>query len=290
MKNIENNKGLAYTAIFAIAVAKAFLNEIFVYPNSFAPSGVSGIAAMIQHSTGISEGFVTFAINIPLLIIAWKELSKPYALKTVTYLSAFSVANIIFQRMDFSGIAFLAKDGGEAIMASVAAGVFGGLSFATCLKLGGCTGGTDIIAAYFNKKKPEYDMVWVNSALTGVVAFAAFFVYGKNYASVILCLIYIFVSSLITDRLLKGAKQAIQFEVFTKNPEEMSRQIMTELAHGCTLIRAEGMYSHRDVAMIVCVVNKRQVVDFENIINQYPGSFAVISSVNSTFGNFKKVK
>ena len=30
--------------------------------------------------------------------------------------------------------------------------------------------------------------------------------------------------------------------------------------------------------------------DFENIINQYPGSFAVISSVNSTFGNFKKVK
>lgn len=276
--------------IILTAVAKAFLNEIFVYPNNFAPAGVGGIAAMVQYATGFSEGFFSLIVNIPLLLIAWKVLSKSYALRTFTYIVVFSVSNIIFQRSDLSEFAYIATDGGERVMAAIAAGVFGGLAFSCCVRLGGSTGGTDILAGYINKKAPEYDIVWVNFALTAVVAFASFFVYGRNYSSVILCMIYVFVSSRISDSIFKGAKAAIQFEVFTKDPEAMSKQIMTELAHGCTLVRAEGMYSHNNVAMIVCVVNKRQVVDFEKIIKQYPGSFAVLSSVNSTLGNFKKVK
>lgn len=41
---------------------------------------------------------------------------------------------------------------------------------------------------------------------------------------------------------------------------------------------------------MICVINKHQVADFERIIRKYPGSFAVISSVSSTYGNFKKIK
>ena len=43
----------------------------FVNPANFAPSGVDGIALMTQQLLGINMGYVSLAINIPLLIIAW---------------------------------------------------------------------------------------------------------------------------------------------------------------------------------------------------------------------------
>ncbi len=42
--------------------------------------------------------------------------------------------------------------------------------------------------------------------------------------------------------------------------------------------------------MLVCVINRRQIVDFERIIRKYDNTFAYISTVNGIVGNFKKIK
>ena len=50
----------------------------FVNPANFAPSGIDGIAMMVQKLFGINIGYTSLAINIPMLIIAWFLISKKY--------------------------------------------------------------------------------------------------------------------------------------------------------------------------------------------------------------------
>ena len=90
----------------------------------------------------------------------------------------------------------------------------------------------------------------------------------------------------MSDIILKGGKEAIKFEVVTNNPEEISKAIISQLHHSVTLIHATGMYSHLDKSLLICVVNKHQIMDFQNILKKFPDTFAYISTVNETMGNF----
>ncbi len=281
---------LQYVLLICLAIIAAFSFEIFVYPNDFAPSGVAGISTMIQYLFGISVGYLTFLINLPMLIVAFFALNRRYAVRNLVYLSAFGVASVVLQRMDLTPIIFKAQDGGGAILAAVAGGAFYGVIFSMTVKLGASTGGTDIIAAFINKKYPEIDTVWIIFILNVAVAAISFFVYGFNYAAVILCIVNSYATSRVGDMFIKGPQSAAKFEVVTKHPEELAKELMATLHHGCTVVPAKGMYSGEDRGMLICVVNRRQVVEFERIVAKYDDTFAYISTVNKTIGLFHRVK
>ena len=72
--------------------------------------------------------------------------------------------------------------------------------------------------------------------------------------------------------------------------DEIDAEIFTRLKHGATRLQATGAYSHANKDVIICVVNKRQIVEFKNILKEYPDTFAFVETVNETFGNFARVK
>ena len=49
------------------------------------------------------------------------------------------------------------------------------------------------------------------------------------------------------------------------------------------------MYSETPRAVLICVVNRHQIVRFQEILSEFPDAFAYVSTVNETLGNFKKV-
>ena len=171
----------------------------------------------------------------------------------------------------------------------MAAGVVSGAVYGWVIRQNGSTGGTDIVAAWVRKKHPEASLVWLIFSLNAAVAVLSFFVYGCQFEPVILCLIYCYLSSSISDTILKGGKSAMKFEVVTRQPEELSRQLMQQLRHGVTVLQAEGMYSETPRSLLICVVNRHQVVRFQEILARFPDTFACVSSVNETWGNFKHV-
>ena len=181
-------------------------------------------------------------------------------------------------------------DGHDTIFPVIISGVISGFVYGICLKHNSSTGGTDIVGSFIHKSKPEFNTVWIIFSINTAVAISSFFVYGLNYQPVILCIIYSFVSSKIGDAIFKGANSAVRFEVITTHPDEIGQEIMTTLRHGCTLISATGLYSGTKQSLLVCIVNPRQMVDFENILKKYDNTFACVGSVSRTFGNFKKIK
>lgn len=292
IRKFGNTRVFRYLAIALFAVAYALIYEIFVFPNSFAPAGINGIVTMIQYLFRFKVGYLSLIINLPMLAVAWFVLDRSYALRTLTFTLIFSGTLLVSERLGIaeSGIIFEATDTGGRLLAAIAAGLFNGFLYSMSVRMGGSTGGTDVVGEFIHHARPEYNTVWVIFTINAIVAVASFFVYDLKYEPVILCAVYIFVNSRTSDSIFKGNRAAAKFEVITTQPEQLSHELITTLRHGCTVIRAEGMYTHSNRAMLVCVINRRQVVDFERIIRKYDNTFAYISTVNGIVGNFKKIK
>ena len=289
--NTKAKMVLDYLIVTVIAVLGALNFQVFVFPNNFAPSGLNGILTIIRHVFGINFGMLYLFLNIPLLAAAFFVLrSKKYVIATFIYVVVFSVSSILLKNLDLSKLMFSGGDGGERIMAAVAAGVFSGFNYSVAIRLGGCTGGLDIVAALVIHKKPSINLVWLVFGINVGVATLSFFAYGMDYAPVILCIIYSFVTSRIGDLILKGARTAAKFEIITSNPEELSQALMSQLHHGCTVLPARGMYSHTDKSLLICVVNRRQIADFERVLRNFEDTFVVVTPVTRTYGNFKHIK
>jgi uncharacterized membrane-anchored protein YitT (DUF2179 family) len=79
----------------------------------------------------------------------------------------------------------------------------------------------------------------------------------------------------------------MKFEV-SPAEEELSGSFAA-VHHGVTVLQAEGMYSETPRCLLICVVNRHQVVRFQEILARFPDTFAYVSSVNETLGNFKHV-
>lgn len=271
------------------ALISALVYEIFVFPNVFAPAGINGITTIIQYLFNFSVGYMSLLVNIPLLTVAFLFLNKPYAVKSLIFVLTFSVSVLVLDRIDLSALEYHTVNGTSTVLAPVAAGAINGIIYACVIRMGGSTGGTDIIAAYIKKKKPHMNFVWIIFSLNIFVAIISYPVYHYKLEPVICCIIYCFVTSNISDTVLRGEKQALKFEVVTSHADELSAQLMRELHHGVTVVNATGMFTNSNKKLIICVINKQQIVEFQQIIGQYSDTFAVVSSVSQTVGNFKKI-
>ncbi len=277
----------SYAAVAGLAAVMGISYELFVFPNAFAPAGINGLATMIQYLLHVNIGYVSLLINVPLILLAWRKVDPGFARRTLVFVLVFSGVTLALGRMDLSGIAY--DTGSSAILGPVAAGVVSGAVYGFVIRQNGSTGGTDIVAAWVRKKHPEASLVWLIFSLNAAVAGLSFFVYGCQFEPVILCLIYCYLSSRISDAILKGGKSAMKFEVITRQPEELSRRLLAELHHGVTVLSAEGMYSETPRFLLICVVNRHQVVRFQEILSAFPDTFAYVSGVTETLGNFKHV-
>ena len=287
MKRFLGSTWGSYLAVAGLACLMGVSYELFVFPNAFAPAGINGLATMLQYLLHINIGYLSLLINLPLILLAWKKVDPDFARKTLAFVLVFSAVTLILGQVDLSGIAY--DTGSSAILGPVAAGVVSGAVYGWVIRRNGSTGGTDIVAAWVRKKRPEASLVWLIFSLNAAVAALSFFVYGYQFEPVILCLIYCYLSSSISDAILKGGKSALKFEVITRQPEALSHQLMDQLHHGVTVLQAEGMYSETPRCLLICVVNRHQVVQFQEILSQFPDTFAYVSGVNETLGNFKHI-
>ena len=282
-------KVLTYCVIIVIALAAAVNYEIFVFPNRFAPSGLNGICTMIQHLFGISVGYLSLVINIPLAIVVYRKISKPLAVRSMVYVVTFSIALVILDHVDLSRLYYVTDNGTSTILGPVVAGIIYGACYSLLLQASAYSGGTDFIAAIIHKRRPEQNTLWLIFMLNTVVAGISFFVYDYRIEPVILCILYSFTSSTVTDKMAKSGRSALRFEIVTDYPQEISDAIINQLHHSATLIPGKGMYLGKETNILICVVNKSQMAALSRIIRRYPNTFAVMSSVSEVMGNFKRL-
>ena len=276
-----------YLVIAIVALVAAVNYELFVFPNQFAPSGLNGICTMVQHITGISVGYLSLFINVPLAIWCYVEVSKPVAMRSMVYVVTFSLGLVILDHVDLSAFAYATDNGTSKILGPLVAGIIQGYIFSILMKASAYSGGTDFISAIVHKRDPSKSVMGFSFTLNVFIAIASYFVYGYQMEPVILCILYSFMSSTVGERLQKSGKEAICFEIITDFPLEITGDIIAKTGHSTTLIPAVGMYSGKETNMLICVVNKTQAATVSRIIRKYPNTFAVMDPVSEVMGNFK---
>ncbi len=291
-----------YSVICIVASLLALVYHLFIVPNHFAPAGLNGIATMVQYKLGFSIGYFSLIINIPLCIFAYFFVNKEFAIKSLVFCLTYSGVYLLLGKINLTALQYITYSSaegytGETVFPCLIAGLFGGFTYGTCVRLNASTGGTDIVSKAISTKKPMLDFFWITFAINAAVAFVSLFVYGTegdtfrlDYKPACLCILYCFMSSFLGGRILQGHKTAYKFIVITRNAEELEADILQYLHHSATRLYGKGVYSEDDKVILLCVVNKHQLADFKNLLKKYPGTFTLIETVNETVGNFKKIK
>ena len=278
-----------YLVIVFLALGASLNYEIFIFPNQFAPSGLNGICTMIQYITGISVGYLSLLINVPLALWCYYEVSKSMATRSMVYVVTFSIGILILDRVDLSFLYYTTENGTSKILGPLVAGIIQGWVYSILMKASAYTGGTDFISAIVHKRNPNKSVLGFSFTINVFIAISSYFVYGYQMEPVILCILYSFMSSTVGERLQKSGREAICFEIITDFPLEISGDIIARTGHSTTLIPAKGMYSNKETNMLVCVVNKAQAAAVTEICRSYPNTFTIMDPVGQVVGNFKNM-
>ena len=166
-------KALTYLVIVFLALGASLNYELFVFPNQFAPSGLNGICTMIQHLSGISVGYLSLLINVPLAIWCYYEVSKPIATRSMVYVLTFSIGLLVLDKVDLTAFHYATENGTSKILGPLVAGIIQGFVYSILMKASAYTGGTDFISAIVHKRNPNKSVLGFSFTLNVLVLFPA---------------------------------------------------------------------------------------------------------------------
>ncbi len=268
--------------IIAASMLSAIGLHMFVNPAGFAPSGVDGIATMLQSTLGINMGYTSLLFNVPLLIGAWFLLSKKYVVYTLLYTLMSSLMLILAETVEL----YQYVTNTNTWIAVVTSGFLLGLRTGLLIKHGGSSGGIDIIACIIQKKRPYFNVETLISVISYTIIGFSFFVYG-NLESILMAISQTVVFNITMNAVLKPTRNAVEVKIITNDAEALKSDILHELKHGATVLRCQGMYTGGERDMIVTVINIRQLNELMQISKKYPNTFIYYDTVNGVWGNFR---
>lgn len=253
----------------------------FASPNNIAPGGATGIATVLNYLFSLPIGMTVLAINIPLILLAWKFLGIKFIEKT-------AVATVVMSVMLDVLKPFLPHYNGDRLLAAVFGGICAGAGLAIFFLRNATSGGTDILAFLLLKKYPNIStgrIVFIIDMAIVVLSGVAY----KNAESSLYALIYIFISTQLIDKLMYGQMNAKALTIITKKPDEVVKVITTEFSRGATVIDAKGGYTNEKKTIIYCVVRKNQTVEVTRRVKKCDdAAFIIISQADQVIGDFAK--
>ena len=274
----------------------AFAWTGIINPANGMGGGATGFARLICELTGgidgggIPIGVTFFVFNAVFLIICVLLLGAKFGIKTIYAIFMTSVLMTLFEGILPREGLFpeLAQD---PLLSSILGGVVMGIGVASCLLMGGSTGGSDLIAmivTHYKNLSYSQVVVFVDIFIIG----ASYFVFGGNIMITIYGAITTAVFGYATDVVLSGNKQSLQIFVFSKDYEAISEVVSNKLERGVTLLNGTGYYSKKDVKIVMIVCRKSELGMMMRAIKSVDSNaFISVANVMGVYGEgFDKYK
>ena len=263
--------------------------RVIIIPMHLYSGGFTGIAQIILY---LAEkvfhlvppqnidltGIVLWILNIPLLILCWKIVSRTFMIRTL--------ATVLFQSLCMVLIpAPEAPLFNNMLTCVLIGGAVSGLGVGITLISGGCGGGIDTLGIYCSKKMRGFSvgrisllincMVYLFGAVTGSLEIAVYSV------------LYSLVASMVMDRIHTQNITSCAF-IITKK-DEFSRQIIQRLNRGCTVWEGTGGYKNESTHIIMTAVSKYELRTLDKIVRDVdPDAFITCTDNVSVTGKFEK--
>lgn len=277
-------KAMIGTFLFAFAI------NIFIVPNSLYNSGVLGISQLIRNlivhlfdiETKIDiSGIIYFLINVPLFILAYKEVSKTFFARTLICVAAQTIFLTLIPTLETPIVE-------ELITSVLIGGILAGIGCGMMLSAGGSSGGTDIVGIVISSRNRRLSVGKLGLIINIFIFAICGILYGPQI--MIYSIIYTVFLTLLVDNTHEQniCSTAI---VFTKNePTKILNYVKEELNRDGTYWEATGGYKSSKTYITYIVLSKYELQRLERHINELDNSaFLVKADGVGIDGNFKKV-
>lgn len=296
----------------------------------FFSGGVTGASQLIVGliekfggSTTIRNyiGVFVALINIPLLLIGWRGVSKHFVILTIISIALQSILMSLIQTFTVSPFIFLLSNGegvgegivdafmngkfnilvsdsnliaeemfkqtmqpGTRLLLAIIGGLVTGFGGALCLKGGGSTGGMDIISNYLVvKKRVPFTKYQFLVDITIICASSLISVENVLY-TIIRVIVYMKVL-----QALYQTYQTTRIEIITDKADELKKALLKNFCHSMTIYDAIGGYSNMSKKVIEIYANNFETPEYLSLINEVdPKAFVITTKVKTLRGNYNQ--
>lgn len=271
---------LVGSLIYAVSV------NVFTAPNHIVLGGITGISTIVNYRTGLPIGMLSLILNIPIFVCAIIEIG--YKLVGKTMVATVFVSGAI----DIVGM-LVPKYVGSQMLAAIFGGCLEGAGLSLVFMRGATTGGTDLVARLLGRHFRTMSMGRLMLSVDIVIVLASAVVYG-SIESALYAGIAIFVSTKLIDTILYGTDIGtgkVLFIMSEKNAE-ISREILSDIDRGVTVLKSRGAYSGRDGEVLLCAVRRYEVYKVKDLVHAIDkNAFIIVGDAGEITGEgFRQVK
>ena len=253
--------------------------NVFLSHAQLLSGGATGVGLLIEYTTKIPAGIIVFLINIPLLAISLKKLSRSFTIYTTIAMLSLSISLMITKPL----ASLINIDGLDLLLYCIYGGVLCGVGYGLVFLRNGSTGGTDIVTMLIRKKYSNFNIGSLGFLLNLIIIIIGAFIFGLPQA--LYTLISLFIQSFVLDQMLKGFSSKKLLLILTKKEHEVINYVIKDLHRGITSLFAEGEYTHDKKKMLYCIVTSRQMIELKNAVHQIdPSAFITIVDISEVRG------
>lgn len=253
--------------------------EIFLVPNRIIDGGIVGISIITSHLSGWPLGIFLTVLNLPFLLIGYKQIGKTFALSTLLGVLVMSVGTSLLHSVPPITI--------DPLLAAVFGGIILGVGVGMVIRFGGSLDGTEIVAILMQKRLP-FSVGEIVMFLNIFILGSAGFVFGWDHA--MYSLIAYYIAYKMIDLTIEGFDESKSVWIISDKNKELGNAIMNRLGRGVTYLNGEGGYSGGSKRVIFCVITRLEEAKMKSIVEETdPSAFMAVGNIHDVKGGrFKK--
>lgn len=264
------------TAIGCALFALGF--DLFLMPGGMNAGGLSGLAMILVHVTGLGTvGVVSALMNVPLFILGGMKIGKKFFLG--------SLMGMLFSSVFIDLFAALPVPQVEPMIGALYGGLVCGIGLGFVFAAGVSTGGSDIIVRLLKLKWRHVPIGVISMCFDACVAVLTGIVY-REVSSALYTGIAIYITGKIIDMVVYSFDYSKVALIITKEYEQVAQVISDKLERGATYLYGEGTYSRKETKVVLTAVKKQQIAELkELVVNIDPDAFIIVQEAHQVLGD-----
>ncbi|MEK4853197.1 YitT family protein [Paenibacillus sp. FSL H7-0756] len=267
--------GSFLAVLFGSAMIASGFN-LFLIPHRLLSGGVSGLAMLAGYFTPFNISLLYLLFNIPLLAAGWFQLGRRFIILSIVSVGATTWLMTVVPVVQVSS---------DMLLASVFGGVLVGVGAGISFRVGGSSGGFDILGSIITRYR-DFPVGSVLVGLNGLVILAAAY-FDDNWNLALASMVSIYVTGKVVD-LIHISHIKVTVYIITNRTDELLQQLLG-LQRGVTKFKTEGAYSHVERDMLMTVTTRYELAELKRIIKTSdPQAFVNIVETVGVMGSFRK--
>jgi uncharacterized membrane-anchored protein YitT (DUF2179 family) len=262
-------------ALGALLIAVGF--NRFLIPHQLLSGGVSGISMIAGYYAKWNIGLLYFLFNLPILIWGWIVIGRYFVLLSILSVLLTSWFMQIVPTDHFNQ---------DPLLGAVFGGVLIGLGTGLTLRVGGSSGGFDIVG-YILTMNRNFPLGTALFLLNSSVVFALGYMFNWDLA--LRSMLSIFITGKIIDTIHIRQLKVTAF-IITQYREQITERLH-QMPRGVTLVKTEGAFTRKPQDMLMTVTTRYELADLRKIIREVdPKAWVNIVETVEVIGEFRRLR